>query len=56
MILGDGGPVHTEIVGCWSRRGADVNIADQDGVTPLTHARPRGYNEIAGILEAARAR
>lgn len=55
IILGDGGPTHTEIVKLLVEGGAGVNIADKDGVTPLTHARRRGYKEIAGILEAAKA-
>ena len=33
--------------------GADVTIADGDGVTPLTHARERGYDAIVAILRAA---
>ena len=35
VILGDGGPVHTEIVRLLVEAGANVNIADRDGVTPL---------------------
>ncbi len=30
--------------------GADVEIADSDGVTPLEHARRSGYEEIVKIL------
>jgi ankyrin repeat protein len=56
IVLGDGGPVHTEIVKLLVDGGADVNIPDKDGVTPLTHAKRRGYTAIAGILEAAHAR
>jgi ankyrin repeat protein len=56
IILGDGGPVHTEIVKLLVDGGADVNIADNDGVTPLTHARRRGYTAIAEILQSANAR
>jgi uncharacterized protein len=36
--------------------GANVNIADRDGVTPLVHARRRGYSEMATILERAGGR
>ena len=36
--------------------GADVNIADRQGITALQHARRRGYVEIARILENAGAR
>jgi ankyrin repeat protein len=56
IILGDGGPVHTEIVRLLIQGGADVNIADKDGVTPLTHAKRHGYTAIAQILQAAHAR
>jgi ankyrin repeat protein len=56
VILGDGGAVHTEIVRLLVAAGADVNIADRDGVTPFKHARQRGYTAIAGLLAAAGAR
>lgn len=56
IILGDGGPRYTEIVRLLVDAGADVNIADSEGVTPLEHARQSGYEEIAGILRAACAR
>jgi ankyrin repeat protein len=53
VILGDGGRVHTGIVRDLVTAGANVNIADRDGVTPLAHARRRGFAAMAGILEAA---
>lgn len=53
VILSDGGKVHTEIVKLLVDAGANVNIADRDGVTPLVHARRRGYSEMAAILERA---
>jgi ankyrin repeat protein len=56
VILGDGGPTYERIVRMLVKAGADPNIADRDGVTPLAHARNRGYREIARILEAAGAR
>ena len=52
VILGDGGPVHQEIVGLLVDAGADPRIADRDGVTPLEHARKRGFREIAERIEA----
>ncbi len=36
--------------------GVDVNLADSNGVTPLAHARQRGFEEIIAILETAGAR
>jgi ankyrin repeat protein len=56
VILGDGGQRHTEIVRRLVEAGANVNIADRDGVTPLTHAKRRGYAEMARILAAAGGR
>ena len=56
VILTDGGPTHREIVADLIKGGADVNLADADGVTPLAHARARGYAEIAKLLEAAGAK
>ena len=56
IVLGDGGRTHTEIVGALVQAGADVTIADREGVTPLAHARRRGYGEIAAILQTAGAR
>ena len=56
VILGDGGPVHTEIVRLLVEAGANVNIADREGVTPLQHAKRRGYAAMVRILEARGAR
>ena len=36
--------------------GADVNLPDRAGVTPLAHATQRGQDQIAGILRDAGAR
>ena len=38
------------------KAGADVDLADGKGVTPLQHARTAGYREIEALLLAARAR
>jgi ankyrin repeat protein len=55
IILSDGGPAHQEIVRLLLEAGADPDLADGDGVTPLSHARARGFDEIAALLEAAGA-
>lgn len=56
VILGDGGPAYVEITRLLLAHGADVNLPDNQGVTPLGHARQRGQREIASILEAAGGR
>jgi ankyrin repeat protein len=56
IVLGDGGRRHTETLRLLVAAGANVNIADRSGVTPLAHARDRGYREMAEILEKAGAR
>jgi ankyrin repeat protein len=55
IILSDGGPTHREILKLLVDAGANVNLADRDGVTPLAHAEQRGYAEMARILRAAGA-
>lgn len=54
IILGDGGPRHTEVVRLLVEAGATVDLADSNGVTPLEHAQNSGYEEIVAILENAR--
>jgi ankyrin repeat protein len=53
IILGNGGIRHTEVVRLLVDAGADVTLADREGVTPLEHAQRRGFEEIVGILERA---
>jgi ankyrin repeat protein len=50
IILGDGGRAHTETVRLLVEAGADVNLADKDGTTPLEHARQRHFTRIVRIL------
>ncbi|RJF92462.1 ankyrin repeat domain-containing protein [Noviherbaspirillum saxi] len=56
IILGNGGPRHTEIVRLLVAARADVNLADGSSVTPLQHARQRGFKAIEEILVQAGAR
>ncbi|MDH7794452.1 MULTISPECIES: ankyrin repeat domain-containing protein [unclassified Beijerinckia] len=56
VILGDGGPRHVEATRLVVAAGANVNLADRDGVTPLTHAQRRGQTVVAQVLAAAGAK
>ena len=56
IILSDGGPIHQDILARLIAAGADVNQKDGEGVSPLTHAKQRGYTEMVRMLEAAGAR
>jgi ankyrin repeat protein len=56
VVLGNGGKAHTDTLEALVKAGANLNIADRQGVTPLGHARARGYAEMVRILEAAGAR
>ena len=56
IVLGSGGTNHTETVRALVEANCDVNVADRQSITPLQHARRRGYVEMARILENAGAR
>jgi len=56
VVLGNGGANHTAVVEALAKAGADVTLPDRNGVTALTHARRRGFSQIARILENAGAR
>jgi uncharacterized protein len=56
IVLGDGGKNHTDTLEALVKAGADVNLPDRSGFTPLRLAKVRGYNEMAKILEAAGAK
>ena len=50
------GPVHTEITRLLLAAGANPNLPDHQGVTPLAHAVQAGNLEIAALLRAAGGR
>lgn len=56
VILGDGGQRHQQIVQLLLGHGADVNLADRNGETPLAHARQRGQSAVVAMLVGAGAR
>lgn len=56
IVLGDGGPRHTETLRVLVDAGANVNLADANGRTPLALARAREFAEMVKILESTGAR
>lgn len=53
IIFGDGGRAHTEIVRLLTDAGADADLADKEGITPLAHAKNKGHADIVRILESS---
>ena len=51
VVLGDGGADHVETARLLVAAGADRQIADGHGVTPLEHAARRGYGEMVEVLK-----
>lgn len=56
IILNDGNAQQQETIQLLIDHGADVNIADRDGVSPLSHAKNKGFKEIEDILVRAGAK
>jgi len=56
IVLGNGGRNHTDTLSALVKAGANVNLAERQGATPLALAKARGYAEMARILEAAGAK
>jgi len=56
IVLGDGGPAHVACVRALVDAGADVNLADGEGRSPLALATGRGYAAIIEILKRAGAK
>ncbi len=56
IVLGDGGARHQATVDVLIKAGADLNLPDRQGVTPLGLARQKGYAQIAEKLEQAGAK
>jgi ankyrin repeat protein len=56
IVLGNGGPRHVATLGSLVDAGANTQLADRSGRTPLQLARERGYGEMVQILQRAGAR
>ncbi len=56
VVLGDGGKRHSETLRALVAAGANPNLADRQGVTPLQQAKRHGYTEMVKILEKAGGR
>ena len=52
VVLGDGGERHIATVKALVAAGADRNIGDRQGRTPLELAQQRGYEEMIALLES----
>jgi ankyrin repeat protein len=56
VVLGDGGPRHQQTLAALIAAGANLQLADRQGHTPLALARARGYAAMVAMLERAGAR
>jgi ankyrin repeat protein len=56
ILLNDGNARQQESIQLLIDHGADVNLADADGVSPLIHAKKKGFKEIEEILLQAGAK
>ena len=56
IVLGNGGKRHIACLDALVKAGANVNLADRGGQTPLDLARGHNYADMVKILEAAGAR
>jgi ankyrin repeat protein len=56
IVLGDGGERHQATLAALIKAGADVNLPDKNGVTPLSLARGRGYGAMVDLLEKTGAK
>ncbi len=53
IVLNDGGQKQQEIIRLLLEYGANPNMSDKYGKTPLTLAKEKGYAQIAAILQEA---
>lgn len=50
VVLGDGRAKHQAVLKALLDAGADRNLADREGVTPLQHAQARGFLDMIALL------
>lgn len=55
IVLSDGGPAHQQVVAQLIAAGADLNLPDKNGLSPLQQAQQRGQTAIAKLLRDAGA-
>lgn len=56
IVLSNGGPRHQAIVAALLEAGADPNIPDHQGITPLAHAKQRQQTAMVQLLNQAGAK
>ena len=56
IVLGDGGKRHQATLEALIKAGANLQLTDRQGNTPVALARARGYTAMVRMLEAAGAR
>jgi len=56
VVLGDGGLRHQRTLSALIDAGANLQLADRQGNTPLQLAKARGYTAMVKLLEAPRSR
>ena len=56
VVLGDGGRRHIACLKALLDAGANPNLLDRQGRSPLALARGRGFSQMVALLEAAGAK
>lgn len=54
VVLGDGGPRHQQTLAALIAAGANLQLTDRQGNTPLDLAKARGYGAMVTLLERGR--
>lgn len=52
VVLGDGSEKFQQVIEILKKAGAKLDIPDHDGITPIQHAKERGFTEIVKILSS----